>query len=52
MTYWKYLIKVGRRRKKEEDRKVLLKLLLTRAKDSHLSNEGSNFILSLLEVGH
>jgi hypothetical protein len=37
MTYRQYLIKVGRRRRKkkkeeEEDRKVLYKLLLTRAK--------------------
>ena len=32
MTYWQYLMKVGRK-KKEEDRKVLLKLLLTRAKN-------------------
>ena len=33
MTYWQYLIKVGRRKKEEEeDRKVLYKLLLTRAK--------------------
>ena len=34
MTYWQYLMKVGRKKKKEEeDRKVLLKLLLTRAKN-------------------
>jgi hypothetical protein len=39
MTYWQYLIKVGRKKKNEEDRKVLYKLLLMRAKknekDSH-----------------
>jgi hypothetical protein len=39
MTYWQYLIKVGRKKKNEEDRKVLYKLLLMRAKKNEKDSQ-------------
>ena len=48
MIYCQYFIKVGRRKTKKKDRKVLYKLLLTRAKNTNLGLISTHFGQSCL----